>query len=285
MRKDTCKGGDMSIEYYTAEQAMQMLKKPRSTFFKEVENGLIPSELEEGRKRGRRYPKQAIDVLARRINRTRAKEKGPTHLIFSPSSIADSWAEVQIGTELYGEDDIVPFETLLEWKDINDEMYMSLKDHGQVVGYSSLMPIEESIILPLLQDKMRERDIPPKSIKQWTDPRLSVYIATLTVKPSDRKQTDRERGAFLIRQTIKWALSLNRQFDIKNWYGIGATQEGQHLFESLGFSEIVSLYDGERKGYHAEDIKQPVKLVNRLLAEINRQENIQKKEATTAIKN
>src|SRR6266566_8042216 len=167
MRKDTCKGGDMSIEYYTAEQAMQMLKKPRSTFFKEVENGLIPSELEEGRKRGRRYPKQAIDVLARRINRTRAKEKGPTHLIFSPSSIADSWAEVQIGTELYGEDDIVPFETLLEWKDINDEIFMALKDRGQVVGYSSLIPIEESILTRLIQDKIRERDIPTRAIKEW----------------------------------------------------------------------------------------------------------------------
>ena len=261
----------MSTEYYTAEEAMKVLKKPRSTFFKEVENGLIPSEIEAGRQRGRRYPKRAIDVLAQRIYKTRGKEKGPTHLIFSPSSIADSWAEVQIGTELYGEDDIVPFETLLEWRDVNDEMYMSLKDRGQVVGYSSFMPMDENVILPLLQDKIRERDIPTKAIRQWTDPRLSVYIATVTVKPSGRQQTDKERGAFILRQTIKWALSMNRQYDIKNWYGIGATKEGQHLFESLGFQEIVSLYDGERKGYCAQDIKQPVKLINRLLAELNRQ--------------
>ena len=261
----------MNTDYYTAEQAMSVLKKPRSTFFKEVENGLIPSELEEGRQRGRRYPKGAIDVLARRLQKSRTKEKGPTHLIFSPSSIADSWAEVQIGTELYGENDIVPFETLLEWKDVNDEMYMSLKDRGQVVGYASLMPLEESIMLPLLQDKIRERDIPLKSIKLWTDPRLSVYIATVTVKPSGNRKIDTERGAALIRHTVKWALSIQRQYDIKNWYGIGATKEGQHLFEKLGFEEMVSLYNGERKGYCTHSIKQPVKLINQLLAEMSRQ--------------
>ncbi len=261
----------MDTEYYTAEEAMKVLKKPRSTFFKEVENGLIPSELEEGRQRGRRYPKQAIDTLARRTSKQKSKGKGPSHLMFTPSNTADTWNEVQIGLDLYGEDDIVPFETLLDWRDINDEMYMSVKDKGQVVGYSSLMPMEEDVLLALLHDKIREKDIPLNAIKQWTDPNLSVYIATLTVKPSikgKKKVIDGVRGSFLLRQTIKWALSLNRQYSIKNWYGIGATKEGQHLFEMLGFKEIVSLYNGDRKGYYIENIKEPVKAINRILEEI-----------------
>jgi hypothetical protein len=53
----------------------------------------------------------------------------------------------------------------------------------------------------------------------------------------------------ILRHTLKWALTIQRQYDIKNWYGIGATKEGQKLFESLGFQEIFSLYKGERKGY------------------------------------
>ena len=146
-----------------------------------------------------------------------------------------------------------------------------INDRGQVVGYASLMPLEESIMLPLLQDKIRERDIPLKSIRQWTDPRLCVYIATVTVKPSGHKKIDTERGSALIRHTVKWAHSVQRQYDIKNWYGIGATKEGQHLFEKLGFEEMVSLYNGERKGYCAHNIKQPVKLINQLLAEMSRQ--------------
>jgi len=259
----------MSTEtnYYTAEEAMKKLGKPRSTFFKEVENGLIPFELDPGRQRGRRYPKQAIDVLARR-QKVRHKQKEPSHLIFTPASPADLWAEVQIGLDLYGEDDIVPFETLLEWRDINDEMDMVVKDQGQVVGYSSLMPLDETIILPLIHDKIREKDIPAKAIKQWTDPQISVYVCSLTVKPSNSAKRDAEVGRFLIKHTIKWALGLYRQFNIKNWYSIGATKKGQELLESLGFTEIVSMNNGERKGYLLEDIKKPVKVITNLLKEM-----------------
>ena len=257
------------MEYYTADEAMQKLKKPRSTFFKEVEDGLIPFELEEGRQRGRRYPKQAVDVLAQRQSRTRNRDKGPTHLVFSPSTVADLWAEVQIGISLYGEDDIVPYEKLLEWRDTNDEIFMSVKDQGQVVAYANFMPLDESVILPLLHDKLRERDIPIRAIRQWTDPEISVYAASITVRPTGNQKTDTERGRFLIRNTLKWALAINRQSDVKNWYSIGATKEGQHILESLGFSEIISLYGGEHKGYLLKDLKQPKGLMNKLLKEMD----------------
>lgn len=256
----------MNTEYYSAEEAMKMLNKPRSTFFKEVENGLIPFELEPGRQRGRRYPKKAIDVLARR-QQTRHKHKGPLHLVFSSSSPADMWAEIQIGTDLYGEDDIVPFEKILEWRDVNDEMHMSVKDRGQVIAYSCLMPLDEGVMLPLMQDKIRERDIPTKAIKQWTDSELSIYVSSLTVKPSGNRTKDKDVGRFLIKQTVKWGLSLYRQFDIKNWYGIGATPGGQSLFEALGFTEVASVHEGKRKGYILQDVKNPARLINRFLNE------------------
>ncbi len=262
----------MSNEYYSAEEAMKVLKKPRSTFFKEVELGRIPFELEEGRQRGRLYPKRAIDALAKR-QQVKHKDKGPSHLIFSPSSLADLWAEVQIGINLYGEDDIVPYDSLLEWRESNDEMFMSVKSKGRVVAYSSLMPLEENVLLPLLHDQIRERDIPVNAIRQWTDSRLSVYIATVTVKPTGNTTRDEYLGRYIIKHTIKWALSLHRQFDIKNWYGIGATKKGQHLFESLGFDEIVSLYDGERKGYFLSEVKKPIKLLSRFLENMENAEH------------
>ncbi len=203
----------------------------------------------------------------------RRKDREPTHLIFTPSTPADLWAEVQIGRDLYGEDDIVPYETLLEWRDINDEIFMALKDRGQVVGYSSLIPIEESILTRLIQDKIRERDIPTRAIKEWTDSYLSIYLATLTVKPSGKPIKDRERGRFLIKETLKWALSLNRQFDIKNWYGVGATKQGQRIFEALGFTEVATLYGGERKGYTLKSISKPVGLIGKLIKEMERQDD------------
>ncbi|GHO52888.1 hypothetical protein [Ktedonobacter robiniae] len=257
----------MSNEFYSAEEAMKKLGKPRSTFFKEVENGLIPFEIEPGRQRGRRYPKEAIDTLAKR-QYTKNKRQGPTHLVFSPSNVADTWSEVQIGAHLYGEDDIVPFDTLLEWRDINDEMQMSVKEQGQLIAYSSLMPLDEDIMLALLNDKIRERDIPLEAIRQWTDPSISVYVCSLTVKPTGNAKRDADVGRFIITQTLKWATKQNSQFDIKNWYGIGATAKGQEIFENLGFTEIVNLYGGERKGYLLQNLKTPAKLIKKYLSSI-----------------
>ena len=251
----------MSNQYYSLEEVMQILGKSKSTVIREANNRLLPWELEEGKTKGRRYPKQAIDAIAE-VEREKRGNKERTYLTFSLSTPADSWEEVQIGLNLYGEDDIVPYKKLLKWGNINEEMYMSIKDpKNRVVGYSSFMPIEENVITALLKDEIRERDIPDSSIKQWTAPHLSVYVATLTVRPTGNPTIDKDRGRFLLKQTLKWALSLNRQYDIKNWYGIGATKEGQRIFEGLGFKEIIALYGGERKGYLLERLSQPERVI------------------------
>jgi Helix-turn-helix domain len=233
--------------FYSLEEVMHLLNKSKSTVLREAKSGEIPSILEPGKKKGRLYPRKAIDVLVER-QKKRGYSK-PPKLIFSYSTISDIWSEVEIGRELYGDNDIVSYETLLEWRDINAEMFMSLKDEGRVVAYSSLMPLDENILLPLLEDKIREQNIPLNSIKPWTDPRLSVYVASVTVKPTGDARLDANRGEILLKHTIQWALTVQRQYDIKNWYGIGATKEGQKIFETLGFKEILSLYNGERKGY------------------------------------
>ena len=187
---------------------------------------------------------------------------------FSPSTINDLWAEFTLNRSLHGEEYIVSHKQLLEYHELNGTIFMNLKEEGRVVAYSSLMPLEEDAIRPLLLDEIRERDIPLTAIRQWTDPRISVYIASITVKPTGNLLTDRERGLLIIRHTLKWALSMDRQFDVKNWYGIGATKEGQRVFERLGFTEIISLYGGERKAYYIDDVKKPVRLINHLLQEM-----------------
>ena len=175
---------------------------------------------------------------------------------------------------MYGEDDIVTYEKLLEWNDINDEMFMCVKDQGQVVAYSTLMPLEESVILPLLEDKIREQAIPGTAIRQWTDPRLSVLLVSLTVKPSGNARRDGVVGRYVLKSTLKWALAINRQCDVKNWYGIGATKDGQHLFERLGFHEIVSLYEGERKGYTLDYIVQPGNVLQKIVDDMDKRDEV-----------
>lgn len=258
-------------EYYTLEEVMNLLNKSKSTVIREANTGEIPSVLKPGKKRGRQYPKKAIDVLVER-----QKRKGyskPPRLVFSYSTISDLWQEVEIGRERYGDNDIVPYETLLEWLDINNEMFMSLKEEKRVIAYSSLMPLDENILMPLLEDKIREAEIPPNSIRSWVDPRLSVYIASVTAERTGNDAMDKKRGLLILRHTLQWALTVQRQYDIKNWYGIGATSDGQKIFETLGFQEITSLYDGERKGYKLDNsITPPASILTKMLKKIENTE-------------
>src|SRR6266699_5456033 len=73
-------------------------------------------------------------------------------------------------------------------------------------------------------------------------------------------------------KNLKWAVTLTQQYDIKNWYAIGATEVGQSMLERLGFKEMVSLEEGARKGYLLKDVHHPSKLLNKFLTEMEEEE-------------
>ena len=113
-------------EYYTAEEVMKLLHKSRATFYREVDSGIIPYELPEGKKRGRLFPKEAIDLHAKM-----QKEKTKSTLVKSTN--ADLWQRVKNSRRIYGNEDIVDYKRCLEWQNINDEIFMSMKDRKSVV--------------------------------------------------------------------------------------------------------------------------------------------------------
>lgn len=259
----------MSTQDYTAEEAMAVLKMPRSTFFKEVEKGNVPSVLDPGRKRGRRYPKEAIDIYAILLHK---QKRPPLDFSFSRATNADIWVAIENARRLYGDNDIIPYKKVLEWRFINDEMTMILKDHDIFAGSSTIMPIDEPVIKSLLKDEIRERDIPDKAIRRWTDLKLSAYIASVAIVSSGDEKKDTYRGWFLLQHTIKWTIALYHQYDIKKFYSIGVTATGQNILERMGFREINSLEGGKRKGYILEDISKPTRLMSRFLDELETQE-------------
>ena len=259
----------MSSDFYTAEEAMKVLGKPRSTFFKEVGNGKIPSILEPGKKRGRRFPKEAIDLHAK----LEKKHKAPkTKFSFTQATNSDLWIAVENARKTYGDDDYIPYSRWLEWRDINDQMTMTMKENDINMGYSTIIPIgDKTVINDLLHDHIREKNIPIETIKKWTDRHLLVYIAGTTIVSSGDKEKDTKRGQYLLAHTIKWAIKLYHQYDIKSFYAVGATEEGRRILEHLGFTEIISLHNGERKGYVLDSIKKTTKLTQMFIAEAERE--------------
>ncbi|HLI87933.1 MAG TPA: helix-turn-helix domain-containing protein [Ktedonobacteraceae bacterium] len=255
-------------DYYTIEEAMKILGMKKSKFYQEVEEGKIPFDLPPGKTIGMRFPKEGIDILAKRERKKRSQRQA-VHLVFKPSTTADIWIAVSNARRVYGPDDVISFERALEWRDINPDISMSVKQGKHLAGMVTYLPLDERVALALLRDDLRERDIPDEAIRQWTDPQISVYIAGIASISSGDAQVDSLRGRFLLAHSIKWAITLTAQYDIKNWYSIGVTPEGQAIAEALGFREILSLEEGKRKGYVLEHmLTQPTRLVQRYLSNI-----------------
>ncbi len=132
---------------------------------------------------------------------------------------------------------------VLEWREANDDIFMSAREGGKRIAGVTMMPLEENIIKSLINEEMREQNITPEGIKDWSERNLTVYIPSISIHHTGNTQKDRERGHFIIRSAIRWALSLDRQYDIKKWYAIAATSEGKKLVEHLGFEKIVEKRD------------------------------------------
>src|SRR3989442_6000722 len=149
----------MEKEYYKPEEVMKLLGISKATLNRRAEDGTIPSELEEGRKRGRKYPKEAIDAHVKLL-----KRKDNAKLTFGPATNSELWASYQNHFRLYEVEDIVRYDRLLEWREANDEIFMSAREGGRRIGGVTIMPLAEDVIKALIDGKIREQNIQSWSI-------------------------------------------------------------------------------------------------------------------------
>src|SRR5258708_155524 len=210
----------MATGYYSPEEVLKLLNISKATLNRRAENGTIPSELPEGKKRGRKYPKEAIDAHVKLL-----EPRDNTRLTFGPATNSELWASYQNHFKLYEAEDIVTYDRLLEWREANYKIFMSAREGNKRVAGVRMMPLEEDIIIALIEEKMREQNIQSEAIREWSDKDLIVYIPSISIHHTGNKRKDRERGHFIIRSAIRWALSLDRQIDIKKWHAIAATPE------------------------------------------------------------
>jgi len=146
---------------------------------------------------------------------------------------------------------------------------MSAKDGHKAVGAATMLPLAESTIYALIKGKIREQQIPDWAIRRWDEPQLSVYIPTIAIVASGDKVVDGVRKRFLIRQTLRWAISLDKQYDIKNWYGIAATNEGKRLLQHLGFKPVAP----NSKGYILENLDKSSKFLQGFIKKVEAEDD------------
>src|SRR5258706_2849753 len=254
----------MEEKYYKPEEVMKLLGISKATLNRRAENGTIPNELEEGRKRGRKYPKEAIDAHVKLL-----KPKENTKLTFGPTTNSELWASYQNHFRLYEPEDIVTYDRLLEWREANYDIFMSAREGGKRIAGVTMMPLEEDVIKSIINEEIREQNIQPEAIREWTDKNLTAYIPSISIHHTGDAQKDKDRGRFIIRSAIRWAISLDRQYDIKKWYAVAATPEGRKLVKHLGFEKI----EGKRDAYLLTDIKRAAKPIRSFIDMLEQEES------------
>jgi excisionase family DNA binding protein len=231
----------MSEEYYTAKEAMKVLKESKSTFYRAVEAGIIPSV---GGKRNRKFPKEAIHL---HLMRERKKRRGTIRLTFTSATNADLWTAIE--HEQKTNEDSITYRRALEWRDINPDISMSVKDGAKLVGMVTLLPLDEKTCRALVEGKMALKQVPDRAIRKWGDRRLPVYLAGITLIRSGNRAVDVEQGRFLLRNAIRWAVALTHRYDIASFYAVARIPGDQEVLKKLGFREVAN-----RKGYVLDDL-------------------------------
>jgi predicted DNA-binding transcriptional regulator AlpA len=251
----------MDTDLLTAEQAMTLLGKKKSTFYQEAKEGIYPSVTVKGKKL---FPRTAIEAHAQLL-RTEKAEK----MTFDRTTNADVWQMIQHNINIYGPEDMVSYQRALEWRAINNDIGMSGRENGALFGTATIMAVDEPFLMALARDEIRESDIPLSAFRKWSEPDLSAYVATISIIHSGDAEKDAERAAFLIKNTIRWAITLHLQHDIKRWFTIGVTPEGQELSKALGFKEFLSLENGQRRAYRLDDLRQGSHLLRHFIEKVD----------------
>jgi predicted DNA-binding transcriptional regulator AlpA len=254
----------MEERYYTPEEVMQLLGISKATLNRRAEDGTIPTEIETGKKRGRKYPKEAIDAHVKLL-----KPKDTSKLTFGPTTNSELWASYKNHFEVYELEDIVTYDRLLEWREANRDIFMSAREGGKRIAGVTIMPLAEDVIKSLIDERIREQNIEAWSIRKWSDKDLTAYIPSISIHHTGDKLKDRERGHFIIRSAIRWAISLDRQHDIKKWYAIAATPEGEKLVKHLGFEKI----EGKRNAYVLTDFRKATKPIRTFINALEQEES------------
>jgi excisionase family DNA binding protein len=245
----------MADQMYNAKEAMEKLKLPTTTFYRKVREGEIPYS---GKRPNMRFPKEAVDALA---ELDRDAEDETQKLTFKLSTVADIWKIQELSRQLDGTRDIVPFKTVLEWRKRNPKISIHVREGDFILGWAMFLPLEEEIILNLLAERIREEDIAPQSVKKWGARRLSVYIPGIEVITTHNSIRDKAISAYLLKKTVKWALTLSSQYDIQCWYSRGTNPEGHKILAALGFKRIGTSETGKHIAYKLDNISKPSKLL------------------------
>jgi hypothetical protein len=247
-----------SEQYYTAAQAKAKLGVNDSTLYAYVERGELQRIVPRGKKHGL-YLRSEVDQLARDIDAffvSRRKTSG----VFARATKVDIPACAEISHAIFTAGGYVHFElanaeTRASWMDTNPDIFYVVKDEGQVMGYTAIVPLPREIIEKVLREEVHMKDITPNDILPFVPGvAIDLYLMTMAVRPSLNLSEKRAYGARLISGLTAAFIELGRKgIVVRDIYSRTNTPDGIRLLKKIGFSRIPSVTTMQNYVIHIQE--------------------------------
>ncbi len=138
---------------------------------------------------------------------------------------------------------IASAQTRIAWMERNPDICYVSKYQGKVVGYTTILPLEQDKIERILSNEDFVKDIKPEEIKPFDSKTpVDIYIMTMVTDPNLSRVQKRTFGANMVRKLEEVILGLGKRgVSINNLYARSDTPDGVRILRKMGFMEIPSV--------------------------------------------
>ena len=171
----------MSQQYYTAQEAREILGMTHSALSNQVAAGNLQRIIPPGKRQGV-YLREEVDRLRAEMDsffqHRNAFNVDPP--IFVKATIEDMEEAVKLADAVFGGVNTIPAEKRIAWLMKNSDIDYLLKQEGETVGYLSLVPLKPKTIEDLLLAKRYAKDLAPDDILTY-EPGKPVDIYAMAI--------------------------------------------------------------------------------------------------------
>jgi hypothetical protein len=238
--------------YYTMAQVKKILGISNDALYNYVENGALERVIPPGKKQGL-YIRSQVDQLARDLQvflSTRDESK----TTFRKAEKADMPACMEVfmtSNPRVQQQRLTPSENVLEtrlsWLDKNPDLFYVVEHDGEIVGFTSMIPLKPEKIKEILDSSDLIMNITPDEIDEFKPGKpLHVYIATMRTKPNISRLQKRSYGVRLIGGLISTIIDmLENDVNICAFYARSEAVDGIRVLRHMGFTQIPSVTDSK----------------------------------------
>lgn len=210
-----------------------------STLRRRVNAGIIQGILPEGRKRGKRYPKDQVFAAAKH-------ESKSSEITSEPVGITD-WVQesdlpylLALDYQMYGIENTVDISITNTWWKKNPYMCRILfnkNDRKDIWGAITLMPMKEEVIFRILRDEIQEKQITAENILTYNaEGKYCAYLPSAMIKSEHQRHFRK-----LIESVLQFWCDQYPRIQVTPIYAFAASDQGWDLMKHLFFSPRYDL--------------------------------------------